>query len=77
MPSRRIPLLAAALLAGAFPSSAQTGVTDPVLRRIWALGIDSSHTWDLAQVLFDSIGPRLTGTPNGTNASDWVMRMYR
>jgi carboxypeptidase Q len=59
------------------PLSAQTGVTDPVLKHIWAAGEDSSHTWDLAQVLFDSIGPRLTGTPAGNNASDWVMKMYR
>ena len=28
-------------------------------------------------MLFDSIGPRLTGTPQGTQASDWVMKMYR
>ncbi|HEV8214607.1 MAG TPA: peptidase M28, partial [Gemmatimonadaceae bacterium] len=71
MHSRRVSIIAAAILAGAIPLGAQTGITDPVLRRIWALGMDSSHTWDLAQVLFDSIGPRLTGTPNGTNASDW------
>ena len=51
--------------------------TDPVIQRIWALGMDSSRTWDLAQVLFDSIGPRLTGTPNGNSASDWVMKTYR
>jgi hypothetical protein len=61
----------------ASPVGAQTGVTDPVLKRIWAAGEDSSHTWDLSQVLFDSIGPRLTGTPAGNNASDWVMKMYR
>ncbi len=56
---------------------AQTGTTDPVLKHMWALGMDSSHTWDLSQVLFDSIGPRLTGTPAGNNASDWVMKTYR
>jgi hypothetical protein len=67
--------LSAAFAAG--PLLAQTGTTDPVLKHIWAAGQDSSHTWDLAQVLFDSIGPRLTGTPAGNNASDWVMQMYR
>jgi hypothetical protein len=77
MHSRRISLLAAALFVSSVPVYAQSGVTDPVLRRMWTLGMDSSHTWDLAQVLFDSIGPRLTGTPNGTKASDWVMRTYR
>jgi len=77
MHSRRISLLAAALFVSTVPVYAQSGVTDPILRRMWTLGMDSSHTWDLAQVLFDSIGPRLTGTPNGTKASDWVMRTYR
>ena len=68
---------AAAIAAGAAtPVAAQTGTTDPVLKRIWTLGMDSSHTWDLAQTFFDSIGPRLTGTPQGTQASDWVMKNY-
>jgi carboxypeptidase Q len=58
-------------------AGAQTPTNDPVLKRMWAVGMDSSHTWDLAQVLFDSIGPRLTGTPHGKAASDWVMSMYR
>jgi hypothetical protein len=57
--------------------AAQTGTTDPVLKRMWTLGMDSSHTWDLAQTFFDSIGPRLTGTPQGTQASDWVIKTYK
>ena len=51
--------------------------TDPVIQRMWSIGMDSSHTWDLAQALFDSIGPRLTGTPQGTQASDWVVKTYK
>ncbi len=54
---------------------AQAG--DPVLQRMWSIGMDSSHTWELAQALFDSIGPRLTGTPQGNEASDWVIKMYK
>jgi hypothetical protein len=50
---------------------------DPVLRHIWAIGMDSSQTGQLAQVLLDSIGPRLTGTPGMTAASDWVISQYR
>jgi hypothetical protein len=72
--------LALAALIGAAPYlalSAQTGTTDPVLKRMWTLGMDSSHTWDLAQTFFDSIGPRLTGTPQGTQASDWVIKTYK
>src|SRR3954469_2894770 len=76
---RTIALAAVACMPcfAATPLAAQTGTTDPVLKRIWSLGMDSSHTWDLAQVFFDSIGPRLTGTPQGTQASDWVMKNYR
>src|SRR5579884_4054888 len=74
---RSLSAFSAVLLMLPVTSRAQTGVADPVLRRIWTLGMDSSHTWDLSQVLFDSIGPRLTGTPAGTSASDWVMKMYR
>ena len=46
--------------------------TDPVLARMWTLGMDSSRTWDLAQTFFDSIGPRLTGTPNLTAGMAWA-----
>lgn len=72
--------LALALAIVAIPCTsvrAQSPTDDPVLNRIWRLGMDSSHVWDLAQTLFDSIGPRLTGTPQGNEASDWVMKMYR
>ena len=69
--------LAAAGTAGAqralpltFPTS------DPTMRRIWAEGMDSSQTERLAQVLLDSIGPRLTGSP-GMSASDWVIKKYK
>lgn len=59
-------------------SSAQSLPTnDPVLRRIWSLGMDSSQTWTLAQQLLDSIGPRLTGTPNQKSAIDWAVAKYR
>ena len=72
-------LLSAVVVAAAVASSttALAQASDPVLQRMWAVGIDSSHTWDLAQTFFDSIGPRLTGSPQGIEASDWVMKMYR
>lgn len=73
---RTFALALSAVLVAA-PLAAQTGTTDPVLQRMWAIGQDSSETWNLAHILFDSIGPRLTGTPAGTSASDWVMKMYR
>lgn len=50
---------------------------DPVLRRLWTLGMDSSQVQKLGQVLLDSIGPRLPGTSGMRSASDWVSAMYR
>lgn len=69
--------VAAALLA-ASPLAAQTFPTnDPVLRRIWSVGMDSSHTMRLAQALLDSIGPRLTGTPQQKAANEWIVAKYK
>ncbi len=71
-------LIAGALLVPASRARAQTFTTnDPVLKRIWALGMDSSKTWDMAQALFDSIGPRLTGSPGQKAGNDWLVKTYR
>lgn len=58
------------LVAQQFPSS------DPVIKRIWAEGMDSSMTWPLAQALLDSIGPRLTGSPGIKAGNDWLVQTY-
>ena len=55
----------------------QFPTSDPVVQRIWRLGMDSSHVQELSQALFDSIGPRLTGSPGLTAASDWVIAKYK
>lgn len=60
----------AALTAQTFP------VDDAVLRRIWAVGMDSSQVYPLAQTLLDSIGPRLTGTPQQEAAVDWALARF-
>jgi hypothetical protein len=66
------------LAARVTPALAQTFPTDdPVIKRIWAIGMDSSHTEQLAHVLFDSIGPRLTGTPLHKAANDWLVSTYK
>ena len=68
-----LPLLAAAPAV----ASAQTFPTaDPVIKRLWALGMDSSRVQEFAQVLLDSVGPRLSGTPLQKNANDWVVKTY-
>src|SRR3954469_19470701 len=67
-------------VSGAAPAAAQTPTfptTDPALQRIWRLGMDSSMVQPLAQALFDSVGPRLTGSPGIRAASDWVIAKYK
>ena len=60
------------------PMGAQDFPTDdPVLHAIWQAGVVDSRAGELAQVLLDSLGPRLTGTPDSEAAADWVGRMYR
>jgi hypothetical protein len=63
----------------AAPLAAQTSfpTNDPVIQRIWRLGMDSSHVQSLAQTLFDSVGPRLTGSPGLRSASDWIINEYK
>lgn len=51
-------------------------VENPVLRRIWSLGMDSSQASRFAQVLLDSIGPRLTASPGIEAGQDWLVRTY-
>jgi len=85
---RTFSVLAAALLLAPAAATAQfpgmqgppgPGFTsdNPVIRRIWSLGMDSSQTYRLAQVLLDSIGPRLVGSPSYQSAGDWLVNTYR
>src|SRR5262245_17205175 len=54
-----------------------TAQSDPTAARIFRLGMDSSRVAQLSQVMFDSIGPRLTGSPGYKSASDWVVSQYK
>jgi len=75
---RSIAGAALGLLLASSTAAAQSFSTDnPVLRRIWALGMDSSQTYQLSQALFDSIGPRLTGSPAFKAGSDWLIAKYQ
>jgi len=60
------------------PPPGPTGfaVENPVLRRIWALENDSSQLQHFAQVLFDSLGPRLTASPGMNAAQNWLFATY-
>lgn len=85
---RSLSVLAAALLLAPAAAVAQfpgmqgppgpAFTTDnPVIRRIYTLGMDSTQTPRLAQVLLDSIGPRVVGSPSYQSAGDWLVTMYR
>jgi hypothetical protein len=68
---------AAPASAQGFPQPRGFATEDPVLRRIWSLGMDSSWSERLGQVLLDSLGPRLTGTPGIEAAQRWVVNTYQ
>src|SRR5690606_24042976 len=75
---RRSVSLVAALLLAAAPAGAQSFTTaDPVIRNIWDEGMNRSQVARLAQVLSDSIGPRLTGTPGMKRGNDWLVASYK
>ena len=63
--------------AGAGRATAQTFRNDdPVIRRMWEEGMTRSQAGALAQVLMDSIGPRLAGSPGYDAAVAWISRKY-
>ncbi|HEV2672473.1 MAG TPA: M28 family peptidase [Gemmatimonadales bacterium] len=79
----RLPLSAVCLITVTSVAASQGppqpsgfAVENPVLRRIWALENDSSQLPRLAQVLFDSLGPRLTASPGMTAAQNWLIATY-
>src|SRR4029079_5734387 len=63
-------LVSAQIPAQTFPTD------DPTIKRIYAIGMDSSRLETEAHVLFDSLGPRLMGTPNIKRAQDWLVSQY-
>jgi carboxypeptidase Q len=69
-------VLGATLMAA--PARAQDNPTgDPIVQRIYDEGMHRSQASRLAQILMDSIGPRLTGSPANRAANDWLLRTYR
>lgn len=70
-------LLLSGALATSAPLGAQTFATsDTVLRAIYDEGMHHSQVFPLAQALFDSIGPRLTGSPGMDRAQAWLLSRY-
>jgi len=70
-------LLAAGIAMLPATAGAQTfRSADSVIRRMWQVGMEQSQTETLAQILADSIGPRLSGTAGYQSAVDWLTRTY-
>ncbi len=57
--------------------TAAAQATDPVIARIDRIASDSSSIERLAHSLLDSIGPRMSGTPELERGNDWLIRRYR
>ncbi|MEX2177539.1 MAG: M20/M25/M40 family metallo-hydrolase [Gemmatimonadaceae bacterium] len=74
---RLLALAALAFVCGRDLSAQAFATNDPVLRRLWTLGMDSSQTWPLMQALLDSVGPRLTGSPGQAAGNEWLLAKYR
>jgi hypothetical protein len=76
--TRSAVVFVAALLTFTHTAAAQTfPVEDPVIERMWQEGMVNSQAYSLSQVLLDSLGPRLTGTPAQKAAQDWVVMKYQ
>jgi len=68
----------AGITAVARPARSQDNPAgDPVVQKIYDEGMKHSQAARLAQVLMDSIGPRLTGSPANRAANDWLLRTYK
>jgi hypothetical protein len=71
-------LLIAVTLAPASRATAQDNPTgDSIVQKIYDEGMHHSKASSLAQVLMDSIGPRLTGSPANRAANEWLLRTYK
>ena len=79
--TRTLAILVVSTLTLSAPIHAQSAPSfptdDPVLRRIWAIGMDSSRVEQHAGTLLDSIGPRLTGTEIQRKAQHWLVSTYK
>ena len=57
--------------------TAQEFPTDePVIKKMWEIGMDNSQVEELAHVLMDQIGPRLTGSEGLESAQEWLLEKY-
>ncbi len=53
-----------------------TPPTDPVIQAMWTEGMEHGQAMSLAQVLMDSIGPRLTNSDRFDAGQGWLVKKY-
>lgn len=53
-----------------------TPPTDPIILKMWTEGTTRGQAGKLAQVLMDSIGPRLVGSDRFNAGQDWLVKLY-
>jgi hypothetical protein len=72
------PALVALFIGLAVPGlgAQQLPSDDPVLEALRMEGMERSQVGALAQTLLDSLGPRLTGSPESRAAQGWTVSMY-
>jgi len=54
-----------------------TPPTDPVIKAMWAEGMEHGQVMTLAQVLLDSIGPRLNNSDRFDMGQRWLINTYK
>lgn len=72
-----LPQVLGAQQFGGRPQVNQFPIDDPIIKAIWAEGMENSHIYTLAQVLADSIGPRLPGSPAFDAGADWALKLFQ
>lgn len=73
------PALVCALVitfAGATATAQTFPSADPVIKKMWEVGMEQSQTEALAHELIDVIGPRLAGSVELEQAQDWLLGLY-
>lgn len=53
-----------------------TAPTNPIIQQMWTEGMEHGQAMSLAQVLLDSIGPRLNNTDRFDAGQEWLVREY-
>ncbi len=76
LPIRQLAAVALCAAAPCFANAQGFRTNDAVIRRMWQVGMVESQLEKTAQVLIDSIGPRLSGTPGFASAVTWLERTY-